>query len=33
MIVQTTAGVHTIEKRYLRAAENFGVSRRQLFCR
>ena len=29
MIVQTTAGVHTIEKRFLRAAENFGVSRRQ----
>ena len=27
MIVQTTAGVHTIEKRYLQAAENFGVSR------
>jgi NitT/TauT family transport system permease protein len=31
MIVQTTVGVHTIEKRYLRAAENFGVSRRALF--
>jgi NitT/TauT family transport system permease protein len=31
MIVQTTVGVHTIEKRYLRAAENFGVSRRTLF--
>jgi NitT/TauT family transport system permease protein len=31
MIVQTTAGVHTIEKRYLRAAENFGVSRYTLF--
>jgi NitT/TauT family transport system permease protein len=31
MIVQTTAGVHTIEKRYLRAAENFAVSRRTLF--
>lgn len=31
MIVQTTAGVHTIEQRYLRAAANFGVSRRQLF--
>lgn len=31
MIVQTAAGVHTIEKRYLRAAENFGVSRRKLF--
>ncbi len=33
MIVQTTVGVHTIEKRYLRAAENFGVSRRTLFTR
>jgi len=31
MIVQTTAGVHTIEKRYLRAADNFGVSRKKLF--
>jgi NitT/TauT family transport system permease protein len=31
MIVQTTAGVHTIEQRYLRAAANFGVSRRTLF--
>jgi len=31
MVVQTTAGVHTIEKRYLRAAENFGVSRKTLF--
>jgi NitT/TauT family transport system permease protein len=31
MIVQTTSGVHTIEKRYLRAAENFGVSRRAFF--
>jgi NitT/TauT family transport system permease protein len=31
MIVQTTAGVHTIEKRYLRAAENFAVSRATLF--
>jgi NitT/TauT family transport system permease protein len=31
MIVQTTVGVHTIEKRYLRAAENFSVSRRTLF--
>ena len=31
MIVQTTVGVHTIEKRYLRAAENFGVSRGKLF--
>ncbi len=33
MIVQTVVGVHTIEKRYLRAAENFGVSRRTLFMR
>jgi NitT/TauT family transport system permease protein len=33
MIVQTTAGVHTIERRYLRAAQNFGVSRRTLFLR
>jgi NitT/TauT family transport system permease protein len=33
MIVQTTAGVHTIEQRYLRAAENFGVSRTTLFSR
>ena len=33
MVVQTTVGVHTIEKRYLRAAENFGVSRRTLFFR
>ncbi|GAB2839882.1 ABC transporter permease [Pseudoduganella ginsengisoli] len=31
MIVQTAAGVHTIEKRYLRAAENFGVPRSKLF--
>jgi NitT/TauT family transport system permease protein len=33
MVVQTTSGVHTIEKRYLRAAENFGVSRATLFAR
>ena len=33
MVVQTTAGVHTIERRYLRAAENFGVSRRKLYAR
>jgi NitT/TauT family transport system permease protein len=33
MIVQTTAGVHTIEKRFLRAAENFGVSRQKLFLK
>jgi NitT/TauT family transport system permease protein len=31
MVVQTTVGVHTIEKRYLRAAENFAVSRPTLF--
>src|SRR5204862_7265208 len=31
MIVQTTAGVHTIEQRYLWAAGNFGVSRYTLF--
>jgi NitT/TauT family transport system permease protein len=31
MIVQTTVGVHTIERRYLRAAENFGVPRKKLF--
>jgi NitT/TauT family transport system permease protein len=33
MVVQTAAGVHTIERRYLRAAENFGVSRYTLFSR
>ena len=33
MIVQTVVGVHTIEKRYLRAAENFGVSHRTLLMR
>jgi len=33
MVLQTVAGVHTIEKRYLRAADNFGVSRRTLFMR
>src|SRR6187551_2138830 len=33
MIVQTTVGVHTIERRYLRAAANFGVSRSVLFRR
>ena len=31
-IVQTTAGVHTIERQYILAAENFGVSRRKLFA-
>jgi NitT/TauT family transport system permease protein len=29
-IVQTADGVHTIDRKYLRAAENFGVSRDQL---
>ena len=33
MIVHTTVGVHTIEKRFLRAAENFGVSRTKLFMK
>jgi NitT/TauT family transport system permease protein len=33
MVVQTTAGVHTIERRYLRAARNFDVSRYTLFRR
>ncbi len=33
MVLQTVVGVHTIEKRYLRAADNFGVSRRTLFTR
>ena len=33
MIVQTTSGVHTIDRRYLRAAANFGVSRWVLFGR
>ncbi len=32
MVLQTANGVHGIEKRYLRAAENFGVSRRRLFA-
>jgi NitT/TauT family transport system permease protein len=31
MVVQTAAGVLTIEQRYLRAAENFTVSRSKLF--
>jgi NitT/TauT family transport system permease protein len=31
MIVQTASGVHTIERRYLHAADNFGVSRATLF--
>jgi NitT/TauT family transport system permease protein len=33
MVVQTTSGVHGIERRYLRAAANFGVSRAVLFRR
>ena len=33
MMVQTASGVHTIERRYLHAAENFGVSRATLFRR
>ncbi|HEV8260049.1 MAG TPA: ABC transporter permease [Burkholderiales bacterium] len=32
IVVQTTAGVHTIDRQYLRAAENFGVTRLKLFC-
>ena len=31
LVVQTTAGVHTIERRYLRAAANFGVPNNTLF--
>lgn len=31
LIVQTAAGVHTIERRYLRAADNFGVPRSKLY--
>jgi NitT/TauT family transport system permease protein len=33
MIVQTVSGVHTIERRYLWAAANFGVSRATLLTR
>jgi NitT/TauT family transport system permease protein len=33
LIVQTTAGVHTVDRRYLRAAANFGVTRGVLFRR
>lgn len=33
MMVQTTVGVRTIDRRYLRAAANFGVSRWTLFRR
>lgn len=31
LIVQTSSGVHTIDRRYLRAAANFGVARGVLF--
>jgi NitT/TauT family transport system permease protein len=31
IVVQTVAGVHTIDRQYLRAARNFGVSRTKLF--
>lgn len=31
MIVQTASGVHTIDQRYIRAAQNFRVSRYKLF--
>lgn len=31
MVVQTAAGVHTIDQQYIRAARNFGVSRYKLF--
>src|SRR5215510_8569420 len=31
MIVQTASGVHSIEPRYLQAAENFGVPRSKLY--
>lgn len=31
MILQTAAGVHAIDARYLRAAENFGVPRAKLY--
>jgi len=30
-VLQTAAGVHTIERQYLRAADNFGISRQRLF--
>jgi NitT/TauT family transport system permease protein len=32
-IVQTSAGVHTIDRKYIWAADNFGVSRFKLFFR
>jgi NitT/TauT family transport system permease protein len=31
MLIETTAGIHTIERNYLLAAQNFGVSRWKLF--
>ncbi len=31
MVVETTAGVHTIERQYLRAAQNFGACRLKLW--
>lgn len=33
MVLQTTAGVHTIDRRYLRAAANFGVPRSTLLTK
>jgi NitT/TauT family transport system permease protein len=33
LVVQTIAGVHTIDRQYLQAAENFGVSRAKLFLK
>ena len=33
LIVQTTSGVHTIDRRYLRAAANIGVTRGVMFRR
>lgn len=33
MVVETTAGVHTIERQYIRAAQNFGVSGLKFFRR
>jgi NitT/TauT family transport system permease protein len=33
LVVQTIAGVHTIDRQYLQAAENFGVSRTKLFLK
>src|SRR5262245_22314563 len=33
LVVQTASGVHGIERRYLQAAENFGVPRSKLYLR